>query len=291
MIILKCIPFFDDEISWFEIINLSLIPVILFLAGFLLNKLIENLKEKKSYDLYEKYFFGLIKQLIKKNKNQIKLLKEAAARQVDFDSKNLMTELASGESHLLLKDIDRSKFYYGFVLNKKKKFDERATMFEKLITKIDYLYKLHVNLEKNNLTIPPLTDKYSKIWNDSQISLNTELNRLKQEANQKGLKISFLFEVEKLQVKVTTIKKDNVYMDNIETGFNIYVKPLISILIKSPKDPWTPTLMDYTQKAKFAYQMLKVERDKNKEYFEDLANKFKDENNELSLVLDEYNKG
>jgi len=163
------IPFFNDGISWFEIICTAIVPVAIFFLGIRFSKILENHKEKTRQYRLIKYFLGLNKQLMIKNKHQAKLLEAAASKNDNFETLDIMPELASGESHVLLNQINREDIYSGLVLSKKSKLTERAILFEKIISINDFLYRTYITIERNIVKIPLTLDRYSTEWNEANL--------------------------------------------------------------------------------------------------------------------------
>jgi hypothetical protein len=271
-----CIPFFKSDISWFEILSSTIIPIILFFSGLWFGKLLEKQKEKIRQKRLIKYFFELIVLLIKKIDAQIELLKEAAFRQDDFESKDLMTIIASGESHLLLKDIDRSAIYEALVSTKRKNIAQITDAFEKIVSHIDYVYKLFTAIETNNKTLILNSIDYSNKCNDSLMKLQNTINEFKQKTNEQKKQDDFLDSVDSIIKDVEKVKKGKNYVELNENLFHIFIEPLIQLSIKHSSDQRSPIIMDLAQKIKFNYNVIKEERKKNKEYFIETAKDLKD---------------
>ena len=279
-----CIPFLKDDISWFEIIYSSIIPVLLFFAGLWFSKLVEKHKVKTKQKRLVKYFYTLIKQLSKKLSSQIQLLKEAATRQDDPNESNLMTEIASGESHLLLRDIDRNELFESFVLSKKKGIEHKTEQFEKIISEIDFVYKAITTLETNVISIPGIIGSQIDAFNRASLSITGLINEYKSQLNDESTPDNLTVSIQELLNSLESEKGEKQYLTNIDSGYEIFVNPLILLLKHHSKDPRATTLMKYAGDLKFAYTCMKNERQKNKEYFNKLASDLENSKNLLDNI-------
>jgi hypothetical protein len=260
-----CIPFFEKDISWFKIIDTALLPVLLFFLGVWTTKFVERQREKNNYKRLEKYFIGLLNQLSKKNKEQISLLDKAANRTDEFEKKDLAMEINSSESHKLLKELDRSKLYSGYILSRKNNINEKSMTFERIVSMIDYLWYLHESFKPINDELTQAFNNYQKRWNTLNEELTKAIINLFSEANSTNITNDpFLNEINKHLQELKQFQGKKLAVDNIEDAYNVFVRPLLDTMSKFPRDSKMPTIFVIVDRLQVIYLQMRLDIENNR---------------------------
>ena len=279
------IPFLKEGISWFEILSTVILPVVLFLSGYWLGVFIESFKEKRKKERLKKYFIQLIHQLNKKLEKQIIEINLAIERQDDYTSKKLMADRVSGESHKLLRYINREELYEIIVEKKKRKTEERTKLFDELMSKIDFVYEFLNVFEINLMNIPKSYSIYDKLWNDSQFELVQTYNLLVTTSHLHKGKDKLVDELSKIFTRINDLKGDKPYIDDIMLSYNAVIEPMNEILLSINDDVRTVKLMDLVQKSKFAFFGMREIRRSNKDNYLLMAERLEEVRKEILELL------
>lgn len=275
------ISFFKEDITWFEILSTVILPVVLFLSGYWLGIIIENIKEKRRKERLKRYFVQLIFQLEKKLEKQVAEINNAIERQDDFSSKDLMAKRVSGESHKLLKLINREELFEIIVEKKKRKTEQRTKLFDELMKEIDFIYEILNAFEANLLNIPKSYSIYDNLWNDSHFELVQNYNYLITTANLAKGDDKLIEEFSIIMEKIKTLKKDKPYIDNIQLAYEEMINPMNEVLLSIKSDVRTVKLMDLVQKSKLAFIGMKGIRESNKMNYHDISQELENSKKEL----------
>jgi len=134
-------------------------------------------------------------------------------------------------------------------------------------------------------------DRYSTEWNEANLQLNSLINRYFSEANVVGKDNGpLLNDIRNLLNYLEQEFSGEPYMVNIEKGYLNYINKLRQILYKHPRDPRIPDLMDLVMRLKNSYYPIKKEIEKGKGYFSELAKTIKEENDDLSTLINKLEK-
>jgi hypothetical protein len=275
------IPFFKDDITWFEIISTVVLPVVLFLSGYWLGRFLEKIKENRRKKRLKKYFKQLIIQLSEKLKKQIIEINLAKERQDDFTSKDLMAIRIAGESHKLLKSINREELFEIIVEKEKHNTRLKTKLFDDLMSKIDFINEALNAFETNILSIPKNYSIYENLWNESHFKLIKYFNLIVSTSNTSKGQDVLLDKFSEILDDVNKLKNDKPYIENIQLAYHRVIEPMNKILLSVNNDIRTVELMDLVQKSKLGYMGMLDYRERNKVYYVMLSSQLEKVKNEI----------
>lgn len=291
---IKCIPFFSNDISWFDIIFSfisAILTIVLFFLGMYFEKWKERQKENNTYERFERYFVGLLNQLKRKNEQQVNLLLEAANRTDQFESKNIEVGINSNTSHKLLQELDRSILFNGFILKGNKNLNEKTITYERLTSLIDFLWYLHEYFKSMNDHLNQTFIKYWNDWKSINKSLQEIINKHFTEALSKNITNDpLLIEIFNHIKTLKKYKGEKLAVENIESAYNVYIKPLFETLQKYQNDERAALIFNTVDSLRVIYIQMKLDIDNHKINCITYSNDLKNSNITLNDLIDDFKK-
>ncbi len=258
----------DDKITfwgisadgWFT----GLVPVLIFILGYIINKLIENQKEKKRLVELEEYF-----------KQSVRLLQKPLNRQISefVNMAHLLKE--KKEQHLVLKDItnfhveqikeiSNKDLYSIFIKNRKASISEKTELYSKLRAGIDFID----NVRKT------MRDKFTMFWesynkNQNEYKRNIEITdelftEMVSRSNSNSINEDWLVSgIDQIRMKWISVKDKGVNYMDMYVAKELYLEPLRDLCKQNMRDPRTPVLIKYTMAAIYAFHNI----DESKRFF------------------------
>ena len=136
-----------------------LFTILIFISGYLLNKLNEHRKEKVRLDDLKNYFYLLIELIIKPINDQINLLNELADDISDLEKTQYKFKENVNLDITNLKEISNNDLYKIFLIRKKGTMQEKTNHFTNITNTLNYIERLKLN---SRLNYEGFNEEYNK---------------------------------------------------------------------------------------------------------------------------------
>lgn len=198
------------------------LPVLTFIAGYYLNSLVENRKERNRLRHTEKYFYALAAALVSAIDVQVEAIAEGIHRIQAVASDNLAVSIVSELRATRLKAIPDLDLYKIFVANRRN-VEENTNYLIAISTAFDFIDDIKSRIEQINLDTAQELNKYIDDYNEGSSVLAEENKRMFKEV--KTLDIEFK-KLNAIAVNLANQYAKKAMGRDIAAGFNNYILPL-----------------------------------------------------------------
>lgn len=241
--------------GWFT----GLVPVFIFIVGYIINKAIENRKERQRLNELEEYF-----------KQSVRLLQKPLTRQIDefLNISHLLKE--KKEQHLVLKDItnfhveqikeiSNKDLYSIYIKNREASILEKTELYSKLRAGIDFIDNVRKTMREKFMMF---WESYNKNQNEFKrnIEITDEIfNDLIARSPSPSIQADWLVSgIDKIRLNWISVKDKGIdYMD-MYVAKELYLEPLRELCKQDMRDPRTAALLKYTMAAIYSFHNIDV---------------------------------
>ncbi len=236
--------------GWFT----GLTPILIFILGYIINKMIENHKEKRRLVELEEYFKRCIelleKPLNKQKKEFIKLshsLKHEKQQHIYLGSvTNFHVER--------IKEISSKDLYTIFIRNKKGNIFEKTDLYEKLLASIDTIHIVKNSFKDDYLLLKESHYKYQQKYNKNLEMTDKLFYKMFSESKKPSLKEDlFLSKIEEIRLGWSSSKKEGYHYTDMYVAKQMYLEPIKDLCKESMRDPRSAEILEYIMLSIYAY--------------------------------------
>lgn len=199
-----------------------ILPVLTFIAGYYLNNLVENRKEKKRLKQVEQYFFALTVAIVSAIEVQVMAIQDAISRIEAMADDNLAVGIVSELRTTRIKSIPDLDLYKIFVANRPQ-IEENTNYLITLSTSLDFIEDIQTRIKDINSDVSNMVNNYIEEYNVDNGVLAEENKKMFNE--QQALNSEF----RRLNIIVTQIARpyENKPMGrNLTDSYKNYIAPL-----------------------------------------------------------------
>lgn len=239
--------------GWFT----GLVPVLIFILGYIINRIIENKKEKKRLRDLEKYFNQLIIFLDEPVKKQIAELLKTCASLKQKKEQHLYLNYVTGFNLDQIKEINNKDLYSIYIKNKSGKIETKAKLYSKLRTGIDYLDVISKSM-KDELA------QFQESYDENELKYKKSLEELEQVYNSMILQFrlsnvasdNFLLELAAIRKDWFEFKKEGFHYTDMYIAKEMYLNKYRELCVRNMNDPRAVASVNYIMSAIYAFHNI-----------------------------------
>ena len=239
--------------GWFT----GITPILLFILGYIINRLIENNKENKRLKELEKYFKSSIELLKKPLELQQKAFVKTSKILKEKKEQHIILEDVTNFHVNLIKEISNKDLYTIFIINKKGAIEEKTQLYAKLRASIDYIDNLKVTYKKD----------FEKFWksydtNQQEYKKNIEVtdqafgDMISQSNPSSIQRDEFLHAVDEIRFKWMSFKKTDVEFMDMYIAKELYLEPLRELCKINMHDPRASLILKHVMLSIYAFHNI-----------------------------------
>ena len=267
----------------------GLIPILIFILGYIFNKIIEKRKEKKRLNELEDYFKKLIELLnnpVNKQKNEfVKFSHYLKEKKEQFLTLNDVTNFHVDQ----IREINNEDLYKIFIKNKKGSLESKTGLYGKLRANIDLIDQVKKSIRED---FPLFWEKYDKYQQDYKLNIDTISvlfqSMVSDNMNSLGNQDLFLMELDNIisnwqALKNTGIKHTDMYV----TKYKL-IDPVRDSCRRHFANPRSAIVSKYVMRCVYAFHNIEETRKVFRRHFLLLAKKLQNSWFEINETLEKY---
>jgi hypothetical protein len=266
-----------------------LLPLLTFAAGYYLNSLVENRKEKKRLEEVKEYFLALIQAFSKSIYTQSALVQNAIVRIEAFDTNDLGVSVISSLRTARLKAIPNIELYKIFV-QKKEDISKNVERLNKISSNIDYVDDIKDRIVLINSDIRDFANNFYKDYLEAINNVIAQNNQLSidliNDVYGEDHYLADLVLLVKEHVSYEARSKYNI-TNNIKAMHDLLAKPLYEAVKEIETDERNYDLMGAIQALEGGYKKLLHFKSHTIEELGSLAMKLNSASTEIDAVVAE----
>jgi hypothetical protein len=269
-----------------------LLPLLTFAAGYYLNSLVENRKEKKRLEEVKEYFLALIQAFVKSIKRQAEFIQDANDRLEALDTNNLGVGVVSSLRTTRLKAIPSIELYKIFIQSKKD-VSRNVDRLNKISSNLDYIDDIRERIILINSGITSFANSFYKDYIEAINNVTTQNNQLSIDLINgvygENYVLADLVLLVKEHVSYEARSKYDI-TDNIKAVHDLLAKPLYEAVRGVQLDEHNYDLMEAIQALEGGYKKLLHFKSHTIEELGVLAMKLNSAGTEIETVVAELTK-
>lgn len=171
--------------DWIDSITLAT-PILTFLAGYYLNQLVENYKERQRLNQVEKYYFSLLNTLVGTMRKQADAIDRAAVAQEELRGPMLLIARFPALQTSRITAIPDMDLYKAFIL-RRKDVEANNTQLTIVAGAVDFVSNAIGKIQGFNQEFFDRNVAFSKTINEGMLAILDAKNALVSEVTDKGL--------------------------------------------------------------------------------------------------------
>ncbi|MBD2766688.1 hypothetical protein IC235_02140 [Hymenobacter sp. BT664] len=278
-----------ESLSGLDLIK-TLIPVLLFFAGILFNRLLERIRERKRLNDLEEYFITVCQLVNNAANRQVKAILETAKVIKQFKAKNFMIPQVPAFNLDEILAISKTDLYKIFVRNRNGKPIDNIQKFHNLINCIHFYHSAIKTIARTDDETLKIVSSFREKWNSSLSLAMNEINHMILKAEIDNIKPgqdSFLDEIQTIirarKAKSVTLQQE----DTIDNIHNEFVLPILRILLSHKNERSIKLLPFYTNMNSEFVNLQKFRASKSS-YLANTARSLQHVRMDLKKILNTY---
>lgn len=238
---------------WFT----GLIPVLIFILGYVINRIIENNKEKKRLCDLEKYFNQLIIFLKEPLQKQVNEFLKTSASLKQKKEQHLYLNYVTGFNLEQIKEINNKDLFTIYIKNKPRKLEEKAKSYSKLRAGIDYLDVISKSMKEE-------LAQFQESYDENELKYKQSLEELEHVYNAMILQFrlsnvqsdNFLLELAAIRKSWFEYKKEGYNYTDMYIAKEIYLEKYRELCIRNMNDPRAVASIRFIMSATYAFHNI-----------------------------------
>ncbi len=259
--------------------------ILVFVIGFILNRLYETYKENKRLDELENYFYSLIKSLMGPIEKQTEMFKKLSESIADKEEQTFAFNQATGLYFDNITNISHLDLYKIFITRRKLSSKDKMAHFQNIFDSIEFVrFQMKVT-QRNFWEFFQDYRRYEQEWDKNGDAILRFFDSVASEAKAAGVKPSqdpFLKEMD--VIIHSWSKREN--SKNIYVAKEHLLDPLKQHCAKENQDPRSRTLMPIIVQAKYAFNNINQAKELYSKYFQEESNNLRNQKELIQKALE-----
>lgn len=239
--------------SWFT----GLTPILIFILGYIINKLIENNKEKKRLIELEEYFRESIYLLKKPVNKQKQAFIDVSHKLKEQKEQHIILDYSPNFHVDQIKVISNKDLYTIFIKNKKGSISEKTLLYGKLKAGIDYIDNLKVSFKSDFLRFWESYDKNQQEYKRNIEITDEAFAKMVSQSRHPSMQNDLLLPaLDKIRLKWMGFKKEGFEFTDMYIAKEMYINPVRELCKENMHDPRAAFIMKHIMLANYAFHNI-----------------------------------
>jgi hypothetical protein len=239
--------------GWFT----GLTPILIFILGYIINKIIENNKERRRLKELEEYFIQSINLLQKPVNKQKQAFIDVSHKLKEKKEQHIILDYSPNFHVDQVREINNKDLYTIFIKNKKANISEKTALYGRLKAGIDYIDNLKISFKNDFLRFWESYDKNQQEYKRNIEITDEAFAEMVSQSRHPSMQNDLLLPaLDQIRLKWMSYKKEGYEFYDMYIAKEMYINPVRELCKENMHDPRAVFIMKHIMLANYAFHNI-----------------------------------